>query len=161
MRNQYTWLADRFPTQDASALAVAAASPVALQPMTLEQFFAAVVAAGGAPTELAKLWAYQQYVMWAHEALNAGDYARTMALLATTPQMLDEATQTAIAAVIAGAKITQGDMAARDMGMPQVADWSAEAIADELDGAGYAWVSGQWVAPAEEQYDPVEEPGEE
>ena len=146
MRNQYTWLADRFPTQDASALAVAAASPVALQPMTLEQFFAAVVAAGGAPTELAKLWAYQQYVIWAHEALNAGDYARTMALLATTPQMLDEATQTAIAAVITSATITQGDMAARDMGMPQVADWSAEAIADKLDDAGYAWEDGRWTA---------------
>lgn len=160
MRNQYTWLADRYPTQDASALAATAMAPVALQPMTLEEFFAAVVAAGGAPAELAKLWAYQQYVIWANEALNAGDYARTMALLATMPQMLDEATQTAIAAVIAGATIIYGDIAARSMGMPPV-EWGAAAIAAALDDAGYAWASGQWVAPAEEQQDPVEEPGEE
>ena len=152
MRNQYTWLADRYPTQDASALAATAMAPVALQPMTLEEFFAAVVAAGGAPAELAKLWAYQQYVIWANEALNAGDYARTMALLATMPQMLDEATQTAIAAVIAGAKITQGDMAARDMGMPPV-EWGAAAIAAALDDAGYVWEAGRWTAPDETIYD--------
>lgn len=68
--------------------------------ISLEQFFAAVVGAGGATSELAKLWPYQQFVIsWANEGLNAGDYQRVLALLATIPVTLDEATQTAITSV--------------------------------------------------------------
>lgn len=88
--------------------------------------------------------------MWANDALNAGDYGRVLALIATMPETLSETTQTAIAAVVAGATISHGDVAATRMGMPSVAGWSAETIANELDSAGYEWNDGRWVAPINE-----------
>ena len=126
-------------------LAAALNAPAALTPMTLEQFFAAVVAAGGAPSELAKLWAYQQYVVWANDALNAGDYARTMALLATMPETLNEATQGAIAAVIAG--VTQTAVVKFwpvDEANAPVTPVTAEHVTTALAEAGFTWNGNQW-----------------
>lgn len=132
-------------SMSAAQLAAALNAPAALTPMTLEQFFAAVVAQGGAPTELAKLWPFQQYIVWANEGLNAGDYARVMALLATIPVEMDGATQTAISAVVAAATL------------PAVAHfWPADAqdappvtvtaqdVSDALTAAGYVWSNGAW-----------------
>jgi hypothetical protein len=129
----------------AAELAATLNAPKALAKMTLEQFFAATVAAGGAPSELAKFWPYQQYVIWVNEALNAGDYQRVMALLATMPVALDSATQTAVSTVMAAATL------------PAVAHyWPADAqdappetvqaqdVSDALTAAGYVWSNGAW-----------------
>lgn len=132
-------------SMSAAQLAAALNAPAALAPMTLEQFFAAVVGAGGVPSELAKFWPYQQYVIWVNEALNAGDYQRVMALLATMPVALDSATQTAVSTVMAAATL------------PAVAHyWPADAqdappvtvtaqdVSDALTAAGYVWSNGAW-----------------
>lgn len=129
----------------AAELAAALNAPKALAKMSLEQFFAAVVAAGGAPAELAKLWAYQQYVVWANEALNAGDYARTMALLATMPETLNEATQGAITAVIAGATQTAVvKFWPVDEANAPVTPVTAEHVTTALTEAGFTWNGNQW-----------------
>jgi hypothetical protein len=129
----------------APQLAVALNAPAALAPMTLEQFFAAVVAAGGAPGELAKLWAYQQYVIWANEALNAGDYARTMALLATMPETLNEATQTAITTVISGAMLAAvAKFWPADAVDAPPAEVTSEDVTAALAAAGFGWDGTTW-----------------
>jgi hypothetical protein len=129
----------------AAELAATLNAPKALAKMTLEQFFAGCAAAGGDPSELAKLWPFQQYIVWANEGLNAGDYQRVMALLATIPVELNEATQTAISAVVTAATL------------PAVAHfWPADAqdappvtvtaqdVSDALTAAGYVWSNGAW-----------------
>lgn len=132
-------------SMSAAQLAAALNAPAALTPMTLEQFFAAVVAAGGAPGELAKLWAYQQYVIWANEALNAGDYARTMALLATMPETLNETTQGAITDVIAGAAQTAVvKFWPVDAENAPVTPVTAQHVTTALTEAGFTWNDNQW-----------------
>lgn len=132
----------------AAELAAALNAPAALTPMSLEQFFAAVVGAGGNPSELAKLWPYQQYVIWANEALNAGDYTRTMALLATIPETLNETTQAAITAVIAGATMAAVEkLWPPDSEDSPVTPVTSEHVATALTDAGFSW-SGEVWAPA-------------
>lgn len=129
----------------AAALAAALNAPAALTKMTLEQFFAATVAAGGDQSELAKLWPFQQYIVWANEGLNAGDYQRVMALLATMPETLNEATQGAITAVIAGATQTAVvKFWPVDEANAPVTPVTAEHVTTALTEAGFTWNGNQW-----------------
>ena len=129
----------------AAQLASALNAPAALAKMTLEQFFAATVAAGGAPAELAKLWPFQQYIVWANEGLNAGDYARVMALLATIPVELDEATQTAISAAVTAATLpaVAHYWPADDDDAPP-AEVTSEDVTTALAAAGFGWNGTTW-----------------
>ena len=129
----------------AAELAATLNAPKALAKMTLEQFFAATVAAGGAPSELAKFWPYQQYVIWVNEALNAGDYQRVMALLATMPVALDSATQTAVSTVMAAATLpaVAHYWPADDAAAPP-AEVTSEDVTAALAAAGFGWDGTTW-----------------
>ena len=121
--------------QDAETLAAALSQPVGMTPMTLTEFFGAVVQAGGAPSEIRKLWAYDQYVTLATDALAKGDLEGMAALIATMPVDLDAGTQAAIGAVVAGATINAGRRSQA---------WTADEVTAALTQAGYAWTGTEW-----------------
>jgi hypothetical protein len=122
-------------TNSAETLAAALSQPVALQPMTLTEFFGAVVQAGGAPSEIRKLWAYDQYVTLATDALTKGDLQGMAALIATMPVDLDAGTMQAIGAVVAAATVNVGG---------RQATWTAQQVTATLTAAGYTWTGTEW-----------------
>ena len=86
---------DMTPAQIVEALN----APQFLQKMRLVELFAAATAQGAAVAELRGLWQFGRYVDRVEAALQAGDLAGLMALIATCPAELSAGTLTAINAV--------------------------------------------------------------
>lgn len=140
-------------TTTASDLTDALNAPAALKRMTLTAFFQAAVAAGADPTELAHLWAYDQYVQRAATALWEGDLAGMQALIATMPpQAKAEMSQETLDAITA--TVAANTLRAVDVHWPEDSeeDPPAEVTEQDVSGwltaAGYTWSGDEWV------YDP-------
>lgn len=120
---------------DADALAAKLNEPVSLRPMTLVQFFAAVVQAGGDARQLAPLWSMSAIINATTTALASGDLAAMQAILLTLPIDVDTATATALQSVVSANTLTHAS--ANGIASPV----TAEAVTEWMTAAGWTWDS--------------------
>lgn len=123
----------KFPAAD---LASALSALATITPMSLVQFFGAVVAAGGDAEKLGELWdvAGGRWIDRAEIALQDGDLSAVNGLLATIPASVKASvgatTMTAVQTVVTGATLNAG-------GTQEA--FTAEGVAAALTAAGYVW----------------------
>lgn len=124
-------------------------APAAVTPLTLEQFFGAILLAGGDAEKLGELWEVSggRWVDRAETALLAGNLAGIQGLLATLPAAARAAvgaeTLAVIGTVIGAATLSAGAKywSPEDGPVPEfTADW----VAATLTAAGYKWSGTAW-----------------
>lgn len=137
-------------TITAQQIADGMSTDAAINPMSLVEFFGAIVQAGGDAEKLGELWdvAGGRFADRAETALMAGNLSGIGGLLATIPAATKTAlgaeTLTAINTVIAANTISAGALYwnEEDGDMPEfTADWVTATLTD----AGYTWNGSQWV----------------
>ena len=142
-----TILPGQWATMTDAQLAEELNKPAMLRPMTLEQFFGIVVAAGGDPAALGEIWNVGggRFVDRAEASLLAGDLSGVSALIATIPTGVQAdiggTTMAAIQAVIGAASLST--WRAKVAG-PNADPATAEAVAEVMAVRGWTWDGTAW-----------------
>jgi hypothetical protein len=107
-----------WPETSSTDLATAITEAYRLNPLSILEFFQAIIAAGGAQAELAPLYGYQKLIEHLERALANGDLAAVQVCvgLAADLESLSQETTDAIEAVIAANSLRLVDIVAAEIG---------------------------------------------
>lgn len=140
-------------TITAQQIADGMSTDAAINPMSLVEFFGAIVQAGGDAEKLGELWnvAGGRFADRAETALSAGDLAAISGLVATIPAASKAAigteTMTAIQTVIGANTISAGAKFWNEED-GEIPTFDATWVEATLTEAGYVWNGSAWVRVA-------------
>lgn len=130
---------------DAATLATAVVQPAALRPMSLMDLFQQAAAANATVTEFAAIWQYSEYVRRVETALQGGDLAGAMALLAVCPVQFSEKTVDGLQATLAANTLRLVDAVAAEQATVAPVAVTADDVTAALNEIGYQWNGGEWL----------------